>query len=177
MKHINLSFQRLLWKMFHNCTYFPQNPMLWHSVSFFLCYFLSKLWKSATEESVLRKCPVHSTLWMLNTIQHLQDTLQVHYSHIFKERNKQKKINATIEKASLHIAHFTWGATSHLRVSLTLHSGESGVFCWASQFVSSKCFSVKKQQQFLDSCPGKIFYSITLKISFRETIKHFICEI
>lgn len=41
MKHINLSFQRLLWKMFHNCPYFPQNPMLLHSVFFCTTFFLS----------------------------------------------------------------------------------------------------------------------------------------
>ena len=36
MKRINPRFQRLLWKMLHNYSYtcFPQNPMLWHSVSF-----------------------------------------------------------------------------------------------------------------------------------------------
>lgn len=100
----------------------------------------------------------------------------MHYIHIFKETGeKANTLTITIEKISLHVAHFTWWTISPLiRLSLTLHSGESGVFCWTPQFVSSVCFSVKKQQQFLLSCTGKMFYSLTLKIILRDITKHFI---
>lgn len=172
MKHINLSFQRLSWKMFPNCTYFPQNPMLWQSASFscatFFLSFEKQQQKSLSPGSA--QCILLCECWSNSILTgHSPSAL---YSHF--QREEKITLNTVIEKISLHIAHFTWWTTSHFRVSLTLRSGESGVFCWTSQFVSSKCFSVKKQQQFLDSCTGKIFYSITLKILFRDIIKHFI---
>lgn len=124
-----------------------------------------------------RVCPqeVPSAFYSVNA--EYNSTLTGHspialHSHF--QREEENTLNTTIEKTSLHMAHFIWWTPSHLRVSLTLHSGASGVFCWASQFVSSKCFSVKKQQQFFYSCPGKILYNITLKISFRDIIKHVI---
>lgn len=87
------------------------------------------------------------------------------YSHFQRNWRGSKYIKYHYWKNLLHIAHSTWWTASHLiKLSLTLQSGESWVFCWAPQFVSSKCFSVKKQQRFLHSCIGKMFYSITLNI-------------
>lgn len=143
MKYINLDFKRC-GKYFTITVALicPRIPLYYSMIFHDIIH-----WKTVIEEPnprSVRGILVHED-WR-NSILHRTLSKCIIFTFSRKlERNQILSKYHCWKKISLHIAHFTWWTMSRLiNLSLTLHSGESGVFCSAWQFVSSKCFSVKK---------------------------------